>query len=401
MKPTFYLIFLLGLAHCSMAQELYKKPEGETTRWFSFENKSGEKGKGGMENKGAKGHAFNSIKAGETMTLLNAEGSGVITRIWMTIDNRRPEMLRSLLLQMYWDGESKPAVSVPLGDFFGIGLGEKRAFESALFSDAEGRSFNSKIPMPFKNGAKITLTNQSGKDLRALFYDVDMLEKDFDAADMLYFHAYWNREHRTELGKDFVILPKVEGTGRFLGTNVGVIANPDYKNSWFGEGEIKMYVDGDTDFPSIIGTGTEDYIGTAYGQGTFSHQNQGSLIADTLTGKYAFYRYHIPDPVYFYDGIKVDLQQIGGWPMPKVKQLVAEGAPLTPITVDVNGDFKKLFEMENPPKIQDKDFPKGWTNFYRSDDVSATAYFYLDKPTTNLPQIQPVEERTSNLNPKQ
>lgn len=108
-----------------ISQELYTLPKNVENQWFSFENKIGEKGKGGIENKGAKGRAFELFKAGATVTLLETSGSGVIQRIWMTLNDRSPKMLRSLRLKMYWDQADKPAVDVPLGDFFGIGLGKK------------------------------------------------------------------------------------------------------------------------------------------------------------------------------------------------------------------------------------------------------------------------------------
>ena len=399
-KTRFFWYSFLTLLIISMsanAQELYKMPKDVNSRWFSFENSTGEKGLGGKENKGAKGHAFSSLKAGDTATLLETKGSGIIQRMWMTISDRSPEMLRSLRLEMYWDGEEKPAVSVPLGDFFGVGLGKRVPFESSLFSDPEGRSFNCFIPMPFKKGAKVIIINDSDKDLVHLFYDINMVKTNEMAEDLLYFHTYWNREKLTNFDKDFSILPKVKGTGRFLGTNIGVLANPIYGESWWGEGEVKMYLDGDGKYPTLVGTGTEDYVGTAFGQGVYNHQYQGSLIIDKKTGEFAFYRYHIPDPIYFYNDIQVAIQQIGGGPKEQVAELVANHAPLKIISVDSDGDFKKILDMENPPKINEDNFPDGWTNFYRQDDVSATAYFYLNSPSSNLPKIQPLKERTDNL----
>ncbi|MDX1471577.1 MAG: glycoside hydrolase family 172 protein, partial [Flavobacteriaceae bacterium] len=373
-KPLLFLVFLF-IAFGFNAQELYNPPHGQTNKWYSFENINAEKGQGGKENKGAKGHPADRIVAGETVTLLETNESGVINRIWITINDRSPEMLRSLHLEMFWDGSDKPAVSAPLGDFFGIGLGRKVRFENALFSDPEGRSFNCFIPMPFKNGAKVTITNESDKDLGAIFFDINMLAKEHPD-DILYFHTYWNREVNSQLGKDFRILPTVQGKGRFLGTNIGIFTNEDYKDSWWGEGEVKIYLDGDSDYPSLVGTGTEDYIGTAWGQGTFDHQFQGCLIANNEKFEQAFYRYHIPDPIYFKNDIKVTIQQMGGWPSARVKELVSEGASLIPVTVSNDKGLQKLLEMQNPPTINDDNFPKGWTNFYRSDDVSATAYFY-------------------------
>lgn len=396
------LFFLLTMAFCPVmqGQDLYTLPKNTENKWFSFENLSGAKGEGAQENQGAKGHAFDKVKAGAMVTLLDTEGSGTIQRIWMTVSDRSPEMLRSLRIEMFWDGAEKPAVSVPLGDFFGVGLGKRVAFENCLFSDPEGRSFNCIVPMPFKKGAKVTLSNDSDKDLGALFYDINMVKTDHATADMLYFHAFWNREAKTELAQDFEILPKITGNGRFLGTNVGILANPLYEKTWWGEGEVKMYLDGDGEHPTLVGTGAEDYIGTAYGQGVFAQQYQGSPIADKENGEFAFYRYHIPDPIFFYKDIRVTIQQIGGAPRDKVKGLVEKEVPLKLVTVDAQPEFVKLLEMKIPPKIQDPDFPEGWTNFYRQDDVSATAYFYLDKPTSDLPELQSVHVRTSNLDEK-
>ena len=395
-RNYFMVVIMITFSVNAGAQELFESPEGQKTRWYSFENIEAKKGAGGMENRGAKGHPADWIPAGESVVLLDAEGSGVINRIWLTINDRSPEMLRSLRIEMFWDGEEKPAVSVPLGDFFGIGLGRRVPFETALFSDPEGRSFNSIVPMPFKDGARMTITNDSYKDLTALFFDVNMVRKEF-TENMLYFHAYWNRNLGTELGEDFEILPEIEGTGRFLGTNVGIFTNEDYGNSWWGEGEVKIFLDGDGAHPTLVGTGTEDYIGTAWGQGTFNHHYQGAVIANGEKFEQAFYRYHIPDPVYFYDDIRVTMQQMGGWPTEKVRELAANGAELEPVTVAVDDRLVKLLEIENPPSIQDEDFPIGWTNFWRSDDVSATAYFYLDRPRSDLPKLQPLEIRTAEL----
>ena len=398
MKNLFFLFAVLMSLTLS-AQELYDLPKNEKTRWISFENISAKKGAGAKENKGAKGHPFERIPAGESVDLVNIEGSGIIKRIWLThSDHLTPEMLRSLKIEMFWDGEEKPAVSVPLGDFFGIGLGKSVPFESALFSDPEARSFNCVIPMPFKDGARITVTNEADRRLDMIFFDVNLIMKEHKEKELLYFHAYWNRELKTELGKDFTILPKVEGKGRFLGTNIGIFTDKRYENTWWGEGEVKIYLDGDTDLPTLAGSGTEDYVGTAYGQGTYNHQYQGSLVADAEEGAYAFYRYHIPDPIYFYNDIKVTIQQMGGAPKAKVRALVNEnGAELIPVTVDKAPNFVRLLEMKNPPKLNDEDFPDGWTNFYRSDDVSATAYFYLNKPSNDLPQLQPVEVRVKDI----
>lgn len=309
----FLLIFAVSTFQASPAQSLYEMPEGVETRWASGENPTGAKGKGGQANGGRKGAATVPIKAGESFTLAEARGtSGTVRRIWMTFPDRSPRMLRSLRIDMYWDNASTPAVSAPLGDFFGIGLGQMVVFQSALFSNPEGRSFNSVVPMPFKTGMKIVMTNESDTDVGEVFYDVDYTIGDRHPANMLYFHAHYRRENPTRLQQDYEILPRVAGKGRYLGTNIGVIVNgQEYFNTWWGEGEIKIYLDGDRDFPTLAGTGTEDYIGTAWGQGQYAHLYQGSPVADERNMRWCFYRYHIPDPVYFRRDIRVTMQQIG------------------------------------------------------------------------------------------
>jgi hypothetical protein len=305
----------------------------------------------------------------------------------MTFDDRSQEMLRSLRLDMYWDSASRPAVSVPVGDFFGVALGRKVPFESVFFADPEGRSFNCFIPMPYHPGARITLTNESRKDLRALFYDVNVTIEKHDP-QLFYFHAYWNRDPATTLGEDFEVLPRITGRGRFLGTNIGLVTPPVYDGTWWGEGEIKIYLDGDSEFPTLVGTGTEDYVGTAYGQGEYSHRYQGSPVVDDKAGEYAFYRYHVPDPVYFSDDIRVTIQQIGGAPKERVVEMMNANAELIPVSV-AGEKFLKL--LEKPVGLNSV---VGWVNFYRRDDVSSTAYFYLDRPESGLPALAPVNQRT-------
>ena len=306
-------------------------------------------------------------------------------------------MLRSLKIDMFWDNGKIPAVSVPFGDFFGVGLGKTTAFQNALFANAEGRSFNCFIPMPFKQCAKIMITNEGTRKLGFLFYDVDFSYTKIWDDENMYFHAYWHRDTATIPGKDFEILPKVNGKGRFLGTNIGVSANPMYKKSWFGEGEVKMYIDGDRELPTLIGTGTEDYIGTAWGQAKYINNYTGCTVADDSLKEWAFYRFHIPDPIFFKENIRTTLQQMGGDGLDIVAGYQASGAPLIPVSAETNGVATHLYAPGKVTKLDPKGKLNGWTNFYRSDDVSAVAYFYLDKPSANLPDIQPVNLRTWNL----
>lgn len=395
MLRQFGSLTLVFLSACAAADlDLARRQRDADTRWASFENRAGAKGQGGAENRGAKGHAFDSLKAGETKVLMEARGAGAIRRMWFTIGERTPQMLRSLRLDIYWDGAAEPAVSVPFGDFFGAMLGRAVAFENELLSNPEGRSFNCYIPMPFRKGAKLTVTNESDHDIPALFYDIDYVLSAKPDPDELYFHAVWRRVREPQLGEDFEILPRVRGEGRFLGAHVGVITRPEY-TGWWGEGEVKMYIDGDTALPTINGTGTEDYIGTGWGEGVFHNRYQGSLITDEQRGQYTFYRYHVPDPVWFHKDIRVTIQVMGGDTKENVLKMIRKGAAVKPVTVDDNGKLTKLLEPGAPALEQ---LPAGaWTNVYRRDDWSAVALFYLDAPVNGLPRLAPVAERVIGL----
>lgn len=395
------IVSLCSCFYIKAQNPLYEFDNNATSsRWSSPENLNGAKGAGGIENNKAKGHAFDAIPAGATKTLLNVQGSGVINRIWITIDNRGPEMLRSLKLEMFWDNEPKPAVSVPFGDFFSTALSKTATFQNNLFVSPEGRSFVCLIPMPFKKGARVLVTNESGKSLSHIFFDIDFQYLKTWQPQFMYFHAYWHRDTATALARDFELLPLVNGKGRYLGASIGVNANPLYGESWWGEGEVKMYIDGDKELPTITGTGTEDYIGTGWGQGKFINNFSGCLIADDKEKQWAYYRYHIPDPIIFNTNCNVVLQQIGGSGLDDVKKMQKAGIPLIPVTLDTGDKLYSLYKKDSIVNLENAQLPEGWLNFYRSDDVSATAYFYLDKPSDNLPPLQPLALRLYNLKGK-
>lgn len=369
MKKLLLLIqFILMVFAAANAQSLFEMPAGVQTRWASAENWKAAKGQGGMTNGGRKGSAAFKLKAGETRVLAEAaETSGMIRRMWMTINERTPELLRGIKIRMYWDGAETPAVNAPIGDFFNQGLGQMATFENECFASPEGRSFNCYIPMPFRKSMKIEVENETETDLEMFFYDIDFTIGDKWEENTLYFHAIFNQQTPTTLKKDYEILPKIEGKGRFLGTNISVVVNDiEYSRVWWGEGEVKMYLDGDSDYPTLCGTGTEDYIGTGWGQGVYSNRFQGCTVADEGKFEYAFYRFHIPDPVYFYENIKVTIQQIGF----------------------ANGEgIGKLGNMKGPiykagKEMEEVDFSKemSYLFFERSDNVASCAYFYLDKP---------------------
>ena len=242
MTKYLFLLLLFWVSKALNAQELYLAPKlHENTRWISPENPSGAKGEGGKANQGAKGSAFFTLKSGEKLVLMDVKGAGIISRMWLSGTIPRSEIQRTMVkIDIYWDNDPKPAVSTPIGDFFGCALGLSAPFENALFSNPEGRSFNFAIPMPFRKAAKIVLTNDSPTHA-LVWYDINYTELEALPEDALYFHAFWNRQPKTKIGVDFEILPQVTGKGRYLGTNIGIIGDSTYRNTWFGEGEVKIF----------------------------------------------------------------------------------------------------------------------------------------------------------------
>lgn len=338
--------------------------------WISFENPTGEPGGGGKENFGAKGHPFEFVAPGEEKVLCDVEGPGVIRRIWFTLEDRSPEMLEGIYLNGYWDGEKEPSVCAPIGDFFCMGYGGMKTFENEFFASPEGRSFLCQIPMPFFKRGKLTLKNCSGKENGHLFYDVDMTKQELPEGTM-YFHADHQGPAKNPLGKDVTVLEVPEGKGRFLGMNVSVFPDMQYKGSWWGEGEVKIYLNGE-ETPSLVGTGTEDYISTAWGQGVFFNRLQGCAAVDSAGA--SFYRFHQKDPIFFQNGCKVELQAIGGAPKALAREIQEQGASMLPLAYDLGGRMTHLYrrdwKWEEVPE-------EGFITFYRQDSFSTVAYYYL------------------------
>ena len=362
----------------------------------SFENPKGLPGEGGKENHGAKGRPFRSLAKGQAQTLLDTDGPGIVNRMWLTVRRRDPETLRALRLACYWDHEEKPAVDVPLGDFFMAASRDPLAYETVFLSNPEGRSFVSHFTMPFLRHARIVLYNGSQEDLSHLFYDVSYELCDLNPDEILYFHSFWNSERPVRLGRDYTVLPRLEGEGKYLGAFFSVKTDPAYGKSWFGEGEVKVYLDGDGAYPTICGTGTEDYIGTAWGQGTFIHRTQGSLISAPEDGLFNFYRFHAEDPIHFYQDIQVRIQDMGGAPSDLVAAIRDRGAAMEIVTGDLDGAFTHLYQtgFDGRGKLQ-----PGWYNFYREDCFESTCYFDYAQPSSALPPLPDPEARKAVLRP--
>ncbi len=356
-------------------------PAKVEARWINPENPHGEKGRGGTANRGRKGApCYGAIEPGQTLTLADYSGtSGVIRHIWTTISDRSPMMVRGLRVELFWDGADTPAVSAPWGDFFGCSLGEMPVFESALFTNPEGRNYNCYLPMPFRTGFRMTVTNETPRRLDMYWQQIDLTIHD-PVDDALYLHAWFNRQNPTTLCEDYTFLPRIEGAGRFVGVHFGVQPDEQWGWAWWGEGEAKLYVDGDTEYPTLCGTGTEDYIGTSWGQGRYVNLYQGCHFTGERQ-RFCFYRYHVPDPIWFRRDLRGTIQQMGYHGTPQRQKWLFEGR-----TVYAAGASEPM-DVSQP----------GGGLFERTDDWSSCAYVYLDRPTNALPPLLAYEKRIEGL----
>lgn len=286
------------------------------------------------------------IGPGETFDVANIDTPGRITHIWMTAHT---DYWRSMILRAYWDGEPEPAVEVPYGDFFCNGWGVFAQVTSQPIASNPYGGFNSYWPMPFKSGARLTLENLSDDAVEVYFQVTYEIGGDYSADG--YLHAQWRRSNPLDYLSTHTLLSAVEGSGQYVGTYIAWGVN---SNGWWGEGEIKFYLDSDEEFPSICGTGTEDYFGGAWdfeipGRGyvEFSTPYLGMPQVIRPDGLYAaqqrfgLYRWHILDAIHFRDKLRVEIQALG-W---------KSGKRYLPLR----------------------------------DDIASTAFFYLDRPSATRP----------------
>jgi hypothetical protein len=334
------------------------------TRSISAENMTGEKGKGGMATKGAGAEAARElgqtwkispavdIQPKQIFTVAEIQGPGAIQHIWVTPSGD----WRFSILRMYWDGESQPSVEVPVGDFFANGWGKFAPVASLAVCVNPGSGFNSYWEMPFRKSARITMENLDEKPM-TLFYQVDytLTEVPLDAA---YFHAQFRRSNPLPYKTDHVILDGVKGWGQYVGT---YLAWGSHSRGWWGEGEIKFFLDGDSKFPTINGTGTEDYFCGSYGfENPTTHQYQEFTSPysgmpqvirpdglDESQQRFGLYRWHIMDPIRFEQDLKVTIQALG-W---------RSGGRYLPLQDDISSvGFWYQAEPHAPfPKFADKD----------------------------------------------
>jgi len=253
---------------------------------------------------------FVRLAPGETATLVDHRGPGVVRRWWITIAPRNDRAIqRQLIVRCWWDDEAEPSVEVPVSDFFGVGFGEWHDYVSLPLNMTSG-GYNSYWPMPFKRRARITVENRSKVVIDRLYYNLDV--ETFDrppADDALYFHAQFRRA-TTERGRPVTLL-ETEGRGHYVGTLLSMQARYG-RSLWYLEGNERVFVDGDT-MPSVLGTGTEDYFssGWYFDTGPYSAPYHGVTIKDTLTSRISTYRWHIEDPIPFRQRLRFTIEHGG------------------------------------------------------------------------------------------
>jgi hypothetical protein len=310
------------------------------------------------------------IAPGATATILDEAGPGIITHVWFTIASPENLHLKKLVLRMYWDDEATPSVEKPIGDFFGLGLGEYFLYESAPLSVAPDKALNSFFQMPFRKKAKITVTNEGHEAVDSFYYNIDYQAYSQPlAADTLYFHAQyrqatpakgWTNDWKTNgdplvndkknlRGDGNYVWMEAEGRGHFVGVTMSVLQNQD---GWFGEGDDMFFVDGEAT-PSINGTGSEDYFLGAwdFGSHPFAYASYGAPVKgdEFAGGRTSVYRFHLDSPIPFTKSLKATIEH-------------------------------------------------GHAN-HRSDNMFSVAYWYQTEPHAAFPALPSVDERLPRIEP--
>jgi Protein of unknown function (DUF2961) len=268
-----------------------------------------------------------TLPKGQTTTLADVTGPGAIEHIWITVD---PKAYRDCILRFYWDGEATPSIEVPLGDFFATAHNARYRVDSLMIAVNPSGGFNSYWPMPFRKSARITMENQHPEDISGFFYQITYALKPIPQ-DAAYLHAQWRRSMTTRAHPEHVLLEGVKGNGQYAGT---FIAWEQLSNGWWGEGEMKFYIDGDTTYPTVNGTGTEDYFGGAwaFNNETFSGLYSGYPFFGHEPGqipRHSLYRWHITDPIRFRQDLRVTIQALGWWPGSKFQPLTDDIASVS------------------------------------------------------------------------
>ena len=341
------------------------------TRSISAENFQGEKGKGGMSTDGVSWSAAQDLgqgwkvspcihlKANSVATLAEIDGPGAIQHIWITTF---PQFWRCLILRFYWDDEESPSIEVPLGDFFCNGWTDYCQVNSLPISVNPQSAFNSYWEMPFRKRARITIENLLDEDVQPLFYQVSYTLTEVPE-DVGYLHAQWRRNNPLPYKEVHTLLDNVKGMGHYVGAYMAWGSN---NRGWWGEGEIKFYMDGDGEFPTVCGTGTEDYFGGAW---CFGHPDgEYSAYTTPYLGmpqvimpdgfyqsqqRFGLYRWHIQDPIRFEEELRVTIQALG---------------------------WRSNSLRDNAPFDE-------WRYLPLQDDIASTAFWYQSEPHADFPPL--------------
>lgn len=326
------------------------------SRAITAENPTGVKGGGARATKGTGAKASRDLGQGwkvspsimlapeSSTTIAEIDGPATINHLWMTCF---PDFWRQLIIEVFWENTEQPAISVPYGDFFCNGWTKRTNINSIPVAVNPAGGMNCYWQMPFKKHAKIVIKNLSGESF-PLYYQIDYSLGPVPEA-CAYLYAYWHRSNPLKFKNVHQVLPKIEGTGHYVGTYMAYQSN---NTGWWGEGEMKFYLDGDRDFPTICGTGTEDYFGGAWNfeqpQGSYQTYSTAFLGLPQVIQpdglyqsqqRFGMYRWHILDPIYFTEDIQATVQALG-W---------REGGRYLPL----------------------------------QDDISSTAFFYLAEPSVS------------------
>jgi hypothetical protein len=343
-KKLFYFLGLCLLPWLASSQVTYNGLENNMgnlyrlsnaqSRSISPENFTGEKGKGGMADpvnkdkpneanaswaardlgQGWKVNPYIRIKSGETVTIAEINGSGAIEHIWMTPTG----IWRFTIIRIYWDDETEPSVECPIADFFCMGWNEYAPLVSLPVCVNPGSAFNCYWTMPFRKKCRITMQNINEEEPMTLYYQIDYTLTNVPE-DAAYFHAQYRRSNPDETSV-YTIADGIKGKGQFVGVYLAWGVN---NNGWWGEGEIKFYIDGDSKFPTICGTGTEDYFCGSY---NFDRNGKYTEFCTPYSGlvqvirpdgsyksqqRFGLYRWHINDPIRFEKDLKITIQDLG------------------------------------------------------------------------------------------
>ena len=289
-----------------------------------------------------------TLPAGQTVTLMDHDGPGVIRHLWFTF---REAFYRDVILRVYWDGHDAASVQAPLGDLLCNAWNARQDIVALPINVNPSGGMNSYFPMPFREHVRITVQNDSPNDLGGFFYTINYTEEPV-AEEALYFHAYWRRSNPLASGAEHVMVDDILGQGHYVGTFMAWQQN---SKGWWGEGEIKMFLDDDGDHPTICGTGTEDYFGGAWGFGGRDYSapymgfQQVAGKSGEVGARMTMYRFHIHDPVFFRNRVKVTMQALG-W------------------------------------RAEERFLPL-------QDDISSVVYWYQTLPHVPFPRVPPRNER--------